>query len=359
MGTTRTMDSKIARRTAIGSILSAAIMANALFAPASAASVNVIVNGQQITFDQPPIERAGRVFVPLRGVFEHLGASVVYANGVINATGNGRNISLRIGSTQATVNGQTQNLDVAPFLVGARTLVPLRFVAQALGANVDWNNATSTVTITGSGGQANAAPSTPQPNRSFYLTNKRPETSTTTASPAIHAEFSEPVRRDTLRVTIDGNDVTNDVYANANGFDVTPRAPLTQGSHRVGVSGTTQAGASFSTGWSFTTGSASGTNAISNISPAPNTTVGGSFTLKGHTLPNSHVHIVASGQASAFGGLLQVGTGTFQTDTTADANGNFSANIATNATSGGQLRVLIQSTAPNGSSAERSITYSY
>lgn len=344
----------------MAAMLSAAVLgANAAsIAPASAASVSVIVNGQQITFDQPPIERAGRVFVPLRGVFEHLGASVVYQGGLINATGNGRNISLHIGSTQATVNGQAQSLDVAPFLIGARTLVPLRFVAQALGAAVDWNNSTSTVTITGGGG-SNAAPA-PQENRSFYLSNKRPDTSTNTGSPAIHAEFSEPVRRDTLRVAIDGNDVTSDVYANPNGFDVTPRNPLSAGSHRVSVSGTTQAGAAFTTGWRFTTGGASSSNNfIGHISPAPNSAITGNFTLTGRTLPNSHVHIVASGQASAFGGLLQVGTGTFQTDTTADNNGNFSVNIATNAGSGGQLRVLIQSTAANGSSVERSITYSY
>ena len=50
----------------------------------------------------------GRVFVPLRGVFEQLGASVVYSNGTIDANGNGRDISLQIGSTQATVNGQPQ-----------------------------------------------------------------------------------------------------------------------------------------------------------------------------------------------------------------------------------------------------------
>src|SRR5262249_2519893 len=91
-------------------------------------SVTVIVNGQTMSFDQPPIVRNGRVFVPLRGIFEQLGASVVYANGQINATGNNRTVSLTIGSTQATVNGQSQILDVAPFIVGSRTLVPLRFI---------------------------------------------------------------------------------------------------------------------------------------------------------------------------------------------------------------------------------------
>ena len=118
---------------------------------AQSAGVTIVVNGQTVNFDQPPLERAGRVFVPLRGVFERLGASVVYASGQINATGNGRNISLHIGSNQASVNGAPVTVDVAPFLVGARTLVPLRFVAQALGATVDYNNGNRTVSINNAG----------------------------------------------------------------------------------------------------------------------------------------------------------------------------------------------------------------
>ena len=119
---------------------------------AAAQSVTVIVNGQTMSFAQPPIVRAGRVFVPLRGIFEQLGASVVYSNGQINATGSGRTISLTIGSTQATVSGQPETMDVAPFIVGATTFVPLRFISQALGAAVNWNDSTSTVTISGRAG---------------------------------------------------------------------------------------------------------------------------------------------------------------------------------------------------------------
>ncbi|GAC1654693.1 MAG: hypothetical protein NVS9B12_05410 [Vulcanimicrobiaceae bacterium] len=132
--------------------LTACVLAAFAGAPAQAAAVTIVVNGQTVNFDQPPEERAGRVFVPLRGVFERLGASVVYANGQINATGNGRNISLHIGSNQATVNGQPVAVDVAPFLVGARTLVPLRFVAQSLGATVNYNDSSRTVSINGGGG---------------------------------------------------------------------------------------------------------------------------------------------------------------------------------------------------------------
>ncbi len=329
-------------------------MSTSVPAPVSAAGVSVIVNGQQVSFDQPPIERAGRVFVPLRGVFERLGASVVYANGVINATGNGRNISLRIGSTQATVNGQTQGLDVAPFLVGSRTLVPLRFVAQALGAAVDWNNNTSTVTITGSGGNA-AAPS----NQSFNLSNQRPAPngSVNTLNPAIRATFSEPVQQSTLRVRIDGRDVTSDVYSNANGFDVTPSFQLPAGTHRVNLTGTTQAGASFSTGWSFSTGGAAGANYIRNVQPAEGSHVSSNFNFSGRTLPGSQVRIVANGQATAFG-VFQVGTGAYQTTVTADSNGVFSTAISLNNISGSSVTVLVQSIGPGGASIERRYTYS-
>jgi hypothetical protein len=321
-----------------------------------AAAINVAVNGQYMSFDQPPIERAGRVFVPLRGIFERLGASVVYSGGVVNATGNGRNISLRIGSTQALVNGQTQYLDVAPFVIGSRTLVPLRFIAQALGASVNWNQESQTVSITSAGQVAHAA--TPAPNPSFNLQDTRPSGTVTTLTPAIHAKFSEPVNRDTLRVSVDGRDVTADVYANANGFDVTPSFQLAAGTHKVQVNGTTQAGASFSRSFTFVTGgSASSSNSISNLSPQPGASVTSNFTLKGKTAPNSVVHVVASGQTSAFGGMLQIGEGTFQSDVNADANGLFTVPIALNAVSGSQIRVVIQSTAPGGASAEKSITY--
>jgi plastocyanin len=127
-------------------------------AQALADSVRIIVNGQAVTFDQPPIEQSGRVFVPLRGVFERLGASVVYNNGLINATGNGRNIQLHIGSTAATVNGQPTSLDVAPFLVGARTFVPLRFISEALGANVNYDGNSRTVTVAMGAAPATAPP---------------------------------------------------------------------------------------------------------------------------------------------------------------------------------------------------------
>jgi len=335
------------------------IFGAAMSPPALAQNVTVLVNGQAMSFDQPPVMRNGRVFVPMRAIFERLGSTVVYSNGNINAQGNGHSVHLSIGSTDATVNGNPLKMDVAPFSVAGRTEVPLRFVAQALGANVNWNSNNSTVAITTGSGNVSYTPQ-PATNASFSLSNQRPGSGATANSthPQIRATFSEPVNRDSLRVAIDGRDVTSSVYSSANGFDVTPDFELTPGTHRVRVTGTTSGGAGFNTGWSFNTAAGATANYLRNVSPGPGTKVGNSFTLAGHTLPGSRVHIVASGVAGELGGLLQIGTGTFQNDVTADSNGNFSLPISMPSVSGGQVRVIITSTSPSGASIERQIVYS-
>lgn len=118
--------------------------------PALAQTARVVVDGQLMRFDQSPIMAGGRVLVPLRGVFEHLGATVFWnpATNVVTAQRGDTQVQLAIGSRQATVDGRVVFLDVPATIVGGRTLVPLRFVSEAMGAQVDWDNATRVVTIT-------------------------------------------------------------------------------------------------------------------------------------------------------------------------------------------------------------------
>ena len=236
------------RRT-VGAVVAAVLL---LTASAHAQVVTIIVNGQTMTFDQPPIERAGRVFVPLRGVFERLGASVVYANGQINATGNGRNVSLHIGSTNATVNGQPVTIDVAPFLVGPRTMVPLRFIAQSLGATVNYNDSNRTVSINGGGGPQ---PAPPPAGAGFFLIARYPGDGSTvhTRIPRLNANFTQPVDRSSVHVYFDGGDVTSNALIGTNGFHMTLPYAVPYGPHNVRVTGTTASGASFSRGWQFST----------------------------------------------------------------------------------------------------------
>ena len=122
-------------------------------APTFSATFNVMVNGRGVRLQESPVERGGRVFVPLRGIFEALGAGVVYDNGTINATSGNKTVQVKIGSNQAIVSGKTQYLDAAPFMVGSTTMVPLRFVSEALGAKVDYDNSTGTIAITTVGGK--------------------------------------------------------------------------------------------------------------------------------------------------------------------------------------------------------------
>ena len=348
------------RKRLTAAVPAAALAVAVLAAPAAAANVTVNVNGQNMNFDQPPVMRAGRVFVPMRAIFERLGATVVYANGQINATGRGRNVHLAIGSTVTTINGNNMTMDVAPFEIAGRTEVPLRFVAQALGATVQWDANTSTVYINAGGSQSSVPQQQQSTNASFNFVSTYPARGATvnTTHPQIRAQFSEPVNRDSLRVSVDGRDVTNDVYANPDGFTVTPSFELTPGVHRVRATGTTAAGASFATGFSFTTSAGASANYFNAVSPSPGSRVGASFTLTGRTIPGSRVHVVASGSGSALGGLLQIGTGTFQTDVTADGNGNWSAPIAVNVVPGGSLTVIMTSTSPSGASIERRVVYS-
>jgi len=319
---------------------------------AVAQTVTIIVNGGTVTFDQPPIERAGRVFVPLRGVFERLGASVVYANGLINATGNGRNISLHIGSMAATVNGQAVTIDVAPFLVGARTLVPLRFVAQSLGATVDYNGSNRTVTInSGGGGTA------PPPATAFGLLARIPDANSTTGAiqPGISARFGESVDVNSLHVYLDGRDVTTASYANAGGFEFTPQYSVPAGTHTVRVTGTTASGVSFDRGWSFRS-TAGLTNFINALTPAPGSNVSSSFALSGRTRAGSSVTITATGQA-LLGHVFTIGTGTFRNQTTADGTGYFSLQVNVQTVPGGNVQVLITSLGPDGASTSRTVNY--
>src|SRR6202163_2308708 len=155
------MTSSTMRR--LSALAAASLLSAAVAIPAFAAGpVTVTANGEPANLNPPPTERAGRVFVPLRGVFEQLGASVVYSAGVINATGRGHTISLKIGSQQATVDGQQQTVDVAPFIIGASTYVPLRFVSQALGATVNYDGSNNLVAIS-TNGNGNGNVSQPAP----------------------------------------------------------------------------------------------------------------------------------------------------------------------------------------------------
>jgi hypothetical protein len=115
-----------------------------------AAGIGVSVNGSPVDFDgMGPIEINGRVLVPVRGVLESLGADVGWnANTQTVVANNGRaDIELRIGDHSASIDGEAVPLDVPAQVIAGHTMVPLRFLGQALGAEVRWNERARLVEI--------------------------------------------------------------------------------------------------------------------------------------------------------------------------------------------------------------------
>lgn len=121
------------------------------YSPSAEASsaIKVEIDGEVIKFDQGAMLISGRTLVPMRKIFEELDSYVDWnaKTKTITATRGQKKIVLTIGSKTATVNGQKITLDVAPQVINSRTLVPLRFISEALGAKVDWNSQTKTVSI--------------------------------------------------------------------------------------------------------------------------------------------------------------------------------------------------------------------
>ena len=96
--------------------------------------------GGGLFFDVLPLTEQGRQMVPLRAIFEWVGAKVDYEAGKITAYEAGSDIprvELWIGQNEARLSGQPYHLDVPPKTIAGRTFVPLRFVAESFGVWVD------------------------------------------------------------------------------------------------------------------------------------------------------------------------------------------------------------------------------
>ena len=132
--------------------------------------LRVVVNGERISFPdaQPFIDENGRTQVPVRFVSEALGADVGWDGSTRTVTvEQGRNkISLVVGKSEYTVNSKKMEMDTSVIIVEDRTFVPIRFVSEALGADVDWNASIRTVYIT-TGGTV-ATPSPEEGNVKYY-----------------------------------------------------------------------------------------------------------------------------------------------------------------------------------------------
>jgi uncharacterized repeat protein (TIGR02543 family) len=112
------------------------------------------VDSARVVLDAPAAIVEDRTLVPLRAVVEHLGGSIVWDAKTRQVTlkARGTTITLTIGKSTALVNGKSLAIDlknskVVPVLSSSRTMLPLRFVSENLGLQVEWNAETRTITV--------------------------------------------------------------------------------------------------------------------------------------------------------------------------------------------------------------------
>lgn len=256
--------------------LSAIALASALFVgTARADTPTILVDGVVVRTDVPPLVVDGHVLVPLRGVFERFGADVSYDpnRNLAVAQRYGTVVKVAVGTPDAWINGSHVSLEVPAREFGGRVEVPLRFVADALGVSVDYDAPANTVVLVSglrqgnfvaaiSGGpsitsvaeNAYANASAPAVGPSLSDEKPAPNSLVGTQYPQIYARLgggSSAVDPATVRVLLDGADVTNSATVSSAYVAYTPAQALDGGSHTVEISGQADDGAGFDEQWSF------------------------------------------------------------------------------------------------------------
>lgn len=112
-----------------------------VLAEAGSDYIDIVMDGKYVYTDVPPVMFDGRVFVPMRAIFEEAGITVLWDqyNQRITVTNGINELVMYVGSYEAYVNGEPFYLDVPPIVVYGRTMVPIRFVGETLGYDVWWD----------------------------------------------------------------------------------------------------------------------------------------------------------------------------------------------------------------------------
>ncbi len=130
------------------------------------------VNGAEKEIDPgmgtAPVIINDRTLLPVRAVIEELGGTVGWDDETREVTlgYEGSEIVLTIDSTSAALNDQAQTLDTTPVIINDRTMLPIRFIAESFGFDVEWDQSTQTVTISGSAAETAQSEPTAAPAES-------------------------------------------------------------------------------------------------------------------------------------------------------------------------------------------------
>lgn len=124
------------------------ILVSGCFMSVSAESApKVYFDGKLMEFDVNPIIKNDRVLVPVRAIFEALGAFVTYGNNNVYSVKGDQNVFFEIGSDKFYVNGEETTFDATSELLNDRTLVPLRLISETYDCFVNWDDSSKTVFV--------------------------------------------------------------------------------------------------------------------------------------------------------------------------------------------------------------------
>lgn len=109
--------------------------------------VTIVINDKAMDREPPPLNVAGQVMLPLRSVFNALGAEVRYENKIITARRGKKEVVMSPNVREALIDGQEVSMNVPPMVFGGSTYVPLKFVANALGDSVAYDSGSNTIRV--------------------------------------------------------------------------------------------------------------------------------------------------------------------------------------------------------------------
>ena len=111
--------------------------------------ISVELDAYELEFDSAPINVDGRILVPVRTIFESMGADVLWDGATRTVTSKLDNVIVVMAIDNLTmwINGEPKTLDVAPQIINDRTMVPARYAAESFGAKVFWDGSNNTVEI--------------------------------------------------------------------------------------------------------------------------------------------------------------------------------------------------------------------
>jgi hypothetical protein len=262
----------------------------------------ILIDGHETASDVPAIGDGVHMLVPLH-VFEQLGATTSFDADAGSADIKWRGVDAKInaGSLVATVDGARMVMDVAPRVFAGRMEVPLRLLNQAFNVNADYDAGTNTVAIVTGQSHGNFVATLSGPTNGSYShayssesvptlpgsyssspTAQTPYASAPTVSdvqpapdsvvgstyPQIYARLGggdSSVDPSTVRLEVDGGDVTNLATISSAYVAYTPSAGLANGSHTVIVSGEALDGTQLYQTWTFTVDSGSGYDYASSV----------------------------------------------------------------------------------------------